>query len=127
MRNLEYRYTAWFPYIPRGGGSGRPDLTKDIFDEELYYHRFSSSKLLFDERNERYNLIDSTDPRIIEVGNFKDKMLRYLSTEALFGLGELRDKYLRTLGKNEENEEKSNTSYESHGTMLTLSEITEKP
>ena len=38
--------------------------------------------------------------------------MRYLSTEALFGLGELRDKYLRTLGKNRrENEEKSNTSY----------------
>ena len=115
MRNLEYRYTAWFPYIPRGGGApGRPDLTKDIFDEELYYHRFeSSSKLLFDERNERYNLIDSADPRIIEVREFlRTKLLRYLSTEALFGLGELRDKYLRTLGKNRrENEEKSNTSY----------------
>ena len=115
MRTLEYRYTAWFPYIPRGGGApGRPDLTKDIFDEELYYHGYDrSNTLLFDERNERQNLIDSTNPTITRVReDLRKKMFKYLSTEALFGLGELRDKYLLTIGKTRhEGEEKSNTSY----------------
>ncbi len=115
MRTLEYRYTAWFPYIPRGGGApGRPDLTKDIFDEELYYHKYNESNtLLFDERNERHNLIDSTIPRIEKAREYmRKKLVTYLRKEALFGLGELRDKYLSTIGqRRHEGEEKSNTSY----------------
>jgi len=106
----------WIPYIHRGpSGPGRPDLAKDIFDEELYYHKSITpqTKLLFDETEERENLIDSTNSSIVAGREFmRAKLMKFLREEALYGLGELRDHYLGVLGrKRDANEEVSNTSY----------------
>ena len=67
----------------------------------------------FDETEERENLIDSKDPSIAASREFmRAKLTKFLREEALYGLGELRDKFLGILGKKRgSDEEVSNTSY----------------
>jgi hypothetical protein len=88
---------------------------KEIFDEELYYHKSLTreSRLLFDETEERENLIGSLNSTIKSVRDeLRSKLLQFLREDALYGLGELRDHYLSAIGQNRtSNEEHSNTSY----------------
>ena len=82
-----------------------------IYEYLLFY--IEKSAVLFDITEERSNLIDSIDPSIIEARNYmRKKLMTFLKEEALFGLGELRDHYLKAIGKKRgSDEEASNTSY----------------
>jgi len=71
-----------------------------------------SRVLRFDEKRERENLIDSNATAHIQAKILlRDKLIRFLKDEAIFGLGESRDAYLKAVGMSRKKDENWNTSY----------------